>query len=234
MSSRRFMGRSLARSQALQLLFQAELRGLSVAEILEGPYALCQIDPLGDTEEQLAGEPLDEYGEQLARGADERRHELDCVISQASTNWPIGRMPSVDRNLLRLALYEMIFEDAVDVAISIDESVELAKAYGTDASSGFVNGVLGRVASDIASGMDVIEVAVRRVREEAEAKAAAQREAEAAEAAAAEQETGADEAGTSEAAGESADTQDDVASHDAGDVPESEPEPAEAMPESGE
>ena len=66
-------------------------------------------------------------------------------------------MPSVDRNLLRLAIYEMLEVDEVAIAVTIDESVELAKAYGTDESSRFINGLLGKVASDMESGARIIE-----------------------------------------------------------------------------
>ncbi len=146
MSARSFGGRTLARSQALQLLFQAEAVGRSVTEILSGPYALSK-------------GPLDEYGERIALGADAMREELDAIISSSSTNWTIDRMPSVDRNLLRLAIYEMLEVDEVAVAVSIDESVELAKAYGTDESPRFVNGLLGKVASDLEDGVDVLPAA---------------------------------------------------------------------------
>lgn len=154
---RKFGGRTLARSQALQLLFQAEMLDRSVEEILAGPYALSQDDP------------LDEYGEELAVGADNKRDQLDAVITRASTNWPVSRMPMTDRNLLRLSLYEMLFVDEVAVAVTIDESVELAKAYGTDESSRFVNGLLGRVASEFEDGVDVIAMAT--LRKDAYAKA---------------------------------------------------------------
>ena len=140
MSTRKFGGRTLARSQALQLLFQAEALGRTVPEVLAGPYALSQ------------DEPLDEYGERLALGTDGMRHELDAIISRSSTNWSVERMPSVDRNLLRLAIYEMLEVDEVAIAVTIDESVELAKAYGTDESSRFINGVLGKVSSDVELG----------------------------------------------------------------------------------
>ena len=69
-------------------------------------------------------------------------------------------MPAVDRNLLRLALYEMITQDDVAIAVTIDETVELAKAYGTDDSPRFVNGLLGRVADDLEAGVDVIAYAL--------------------------------------------------------------------------
>ena len=146
-SSSRIVGRTLARCQALQLLFQAEACGRSVADVLAGDYVLSEGPPV-------------EYGEQLARGTDEHRAELDHVLSGAARNWSISRMSATDRNLLRVALYEILFEDDVDKAVSIDECVELAKAFGSsDESSRFVNGVLGRVAADIDNGVDVIEVA---------------------------------------------------------------------------
>lgn len=141
--STHFGGRTLARSQALQLLFQAEANSRAVIEVLDGEYALSQ-------------GPLEDYARRLALGADERRPDLDAVISARSTGWSLSRMNAVDRNLLRLALYEMLFVDEVDVAVTIDECVELAKAYGTDESSRFVNGILGRVTDDLDAGVDVI------------------------------------------------------------------------------
>jgi N utilization substance protein B len=146
-----FGGRTLARSQALQLLFQAEATGRTVYEVLEGDYALSE-------------GPLDPFGEMLARGADDMRPDLDAIIETTSSNWSVSRMPSVDRNLLRLALYEMLEVSEVAIAVTIDESVELAKAYGSDESSRFVNGLLGRVARRLDEGVDVIELAREEVR----------------------------------------------------------------------
>ncbi len=140
------MGRTLARSQALQILFQAEATERSVADVLNGPFALSE-------------GPLDDYARQLALGTDEQRHDLDAVIGWASTNWSVSRMPSVDRNLLRLALFEMLDVEEVAIAVTIDETVELAKAYGTDESPRFVNGLLGRVASSLEEEEDVVQIA---------------------------------------------------------------------------
>ena len=95
----------------------------------------------------------------VALGADEVRPDLDAVISMRARGWSLSRLNAVDRNLLRLALYEMLLVDDVDVPITIDECVELAKAYGTDESSRFVNGVLGRVADDLEAGVDVVAAA---------------------------------------------------------------------------
>ena len=81
-------------------------------------------------------------------------------------------MPAVDRNLLRLALYEMLRVDEVDTAVAIDECVELAKAYGTDESSRFVNGLLGKVARRMEAGEDVVATALEQIAERDEAEAA--------------------------------------------------------------
>ena len=163
--STHFGGRTLARSQALQLLFQAEANSRAVLSVLDGDYALSE-------------GPLDDYARRLALGADEARPEIDAVISTRSASWSISRMNGVDRNLLRLAIYEMLYVDEVDVAITIDECVELAKAYGTDESSRFVNGLLGRVADDLDAGVDVVTKAREAARERAAAQAEKDAEAE--------------------------------------------------------
>ena len=130
-------GRTLARSQALQLLFQAEALGISVDEVLSGDYLISK-------------GPLDPYAETLARGAGENLERIDTALSSVSTNWRLDRMPAVDRNLLRLSVYEMCMlpDDRPDEAVVINEAVEIAKAYGTDDSPRFVNGVLGRIARE--------------------------------------------------------------------------------------
>lgn len=150
MAGRRFGGRTLARSQALQLLFQAEATGRLVSEVLEGEYALDET-------------PLDPYGAEIALGCDAMLHQLDAIIAVTSSNWSVTRMPAVDRNLLRMALYEMLEVDAVDTAVAIDECVELAKAYGTDESSRFVNGLLGKVARRREAGIDVVTAALEEL-----------------------------------------------------------------------
>lgn len=140
-----FVGRSLARSQALQLLFQAELRDRSVEDVLtQGP---C-----------LEKGPLDDFGRELALGVEDSLRELDTIISARSAAWPVERMPLVDRNLLRIAIYEMFYVKEVDIAVAIDECVELAKAYGTDETPRFVNGILGRVADQLEAGEDPVEL----------------------------------------------------------------------------
>lgn len=143
MPNHRFGPRTNARSQALQLLFQAEVNGRTVDDVLAGDYL-------------LSDGPLDEFGERLARGASADRLTLDAIIDSTANNWKIERLPIVDRNLLRLALYEILEVPEVATAVAIDEYVELAKAYGTDDSRKFINGLLGRVARNIEDGVDVV------------------------------------------------------------------------------
>ena len=130
-----FFGRTLARCQALQLLFQAEACGRTVEDVLAGDYAVSQ-------------GPLDDYARELALGTSSCIPELDQLVANASERWEVSRMPAVDRNLMRVAVYEILHVDTVPVAVTIDESVELAKAFGTDDSAKFINGVLGRVVRD--------------------------------------------------------------------------------------
>ncbi len=136
-------GRRLVRSQALQILFQAEATSRTVEDVLDGAYAL---EP----------GPLEDYAEELARGVDGLRAEIDALLSRFSENWTLERMPSADRNLLRIAVYEMLVVDDVDISVAIDEAVELAKSYGTDDSPKFVNGVLGRIADESALHPDLL------------------------------------------------------------------------------
>lgn len=138
MSSKVNRGRTLARSQALQILFQAEALDVPIDDVIEGDYLISK-------------GPLDPYAVELARGAYEHIDEIDSALSAVSRNWTLDRMPASDRNLLRIAVYELRCagdEDPLDTAIVINEAVEIAKAYGTDESASFVNGVLGRIARE--------------------------------------------------------------------------------------
>ncbi|MBQ6395075.1 MAG: transcription antitermination factor NusB [Atopobiaceae bacterium] len=120
----------------MQLLFQAEANKVSVARTLAGEYLISE-------------GPLDGYARDLALGCDLHLEEIDGIIARASENWSVERMVDVDRCLLRIAVYELLYEDDVEPAVAIDECVELAKAYGTEESSRFINGVLGRIAQDL-------------------------------------------------------------------------------------
>jgi N utilization substance protein B len=137
-SQRQHQARSLARRKALQILFQCEVCGNSFENVLaEG---LC-IDEVGI--------PCD-FTKLLLAGVSAHAEMIDDLIGQTSENWALERMPLVDRSILRLAIFEMLYVDDVPYSVSINEAVELAKDFGgEDESSRFVNGVLGRIADHL-------------------------------------------------------------------------------------
>jgi N utilization substance protein B len=123
--------RRKSRELALQLLYQNDLAGTTPEEMFQR------------TEEYTEAAPeVRDYASRLLLGTLLRRDELDARLSERSDHWRLGRMPAVDRNLLRLALYELLYEEETPDAVVIDEAVEIAKKFSTPSSGSFVNGVL--------------------------------------------------------------------------------------------
>lgn len=141
-----------ARREALQLLYTGELTDVSLEDLVrEGSDELLVIPecPQGVSENDLVGSDLAEYASSLVTGVVEHLEEIDERIAAVAQNWTLERMPIVDRNIIRLAAYEVLFCDEIPTGVAINEAVELAKAFGTDDSPKFVNGVLGRIASEV-------------------------------------------------------------------------------------
>lgn len=138
--------RRKSRQRALQVLFLCDARKLPAEQAIEQYYSSL----FSAEVEQEAGEepdgPMarDAFMETLVRGADAARDELDGLISQRAANWRLDRMPVVDRNLLRMAVYEMK-EVGTPPAVVIDESLELARRYSEEDAVPFINGVLDAV-----------------------------------------------------------------------------------------
>lgn len=133
--------RRRARHQALHILYQREIIEQSVARILT--------DRSFSIED---GEPA-EYCREAVAGVEAHLERIDALIEEISENWTLSRMPVVDRNILRLAAWEMLYRDEdVPDSVAINEAVEMAKVYGGEDSSKFVNGILGRLADVVASG----------------------------------------------------------------------------------
>ena len=131
--------RHSGREAALQMLFQIEASGATAEQAIALFWRTFEdADPEGRA-----------YADECVRGVADATMKLDERITAASTNWRIERMSRVDRNLLRLGTWELMSKREVPRAVVIDEAVELAKAYGTEESSGFVNGVLDRIANDL-------------------------------------------------------------------------------------
>ena len=124
--------RSKARKRALDILFAAELRGLPASQLL--------------SEQQSLGEqPVPEYAAELVRGVAAHQAQIDTLISENAVAWTLDRMPAVDRNVLRLGVYELLWADDVPDGVAISEAVLLAQDLSTDASPTFVNGLLAKI-----------------------------------------------------------------------------------------
>jgi N utilization substance protein B len=143
--------RRLARRIALDVLYDSEIRSRLPTESLEERRRAGWSLPEGDEGEE--GEALVEpsqetaaYAARLVKGIQERSAAIDSLIVEYVDRWAIQRMPVIDRNLLRIGVFELLWEKDIPVAVVINEAVELAKALSTDDSGRFINGVLGRVA----------------------------------------------------------------------------------------
>jgi N utilization substance protein B len=125
--------RTKARKRALDVLFEAEMQRVEVSATLARRLAMA--DP-----------PLNEYTIALVEGIIAHRERVDELLSTYSVGWTLDRMPAVDRNVLRIGVYEILYRDDVPDAVAISEAVNLALDLSTDESPGFVNGLLGRIA----------------------------------------------------------------------------------------
>jgi N utilization substance protein B len=126
--------RSRCREWALQFLYQAEFAGPGQPEALARFWRHFQ----------AAGDPP-AYLTKLVAGVAGHLEELDAFIVRYSEHWRLSRMTIVDRNLLRLAIYELLYQPGIPPKVVINEAVEMAKRYGSEASGGFVNGILDQV-----------------------------------------------------------------------------------------
>lgn len=130
--------RTKARKRALDVLFAAELRGETATEALDRAIA--------------EGEgPTNEYTVVLVRGVEEHRTRIDEVLTAYSEGWSLSRMPAVDRNVLRIGVWELLWTEDVPDAVAISEAMALVTELSTDESPQFVNGVLGNILRNKAS-----------------------------------------------------------------------------------
>ena len=130
-------GRHQARKRAVDLLFEAEARGLTPAEVADARTALAEANPDVSA--------LNPYTVTVARGVTAHTAHVDELITSHLQGWTLERLPAVDRAILRVAVWELLHAEDVPEPVAVDEAVELAKELSTDESPGFVNGVLGQV-----------------------------------------------------------------------------------------
>ena len=132
--------RHRARTLALQVLYESDVAGHTLDDVLRR-YSEDRSEP----------QPVRRYVERLVTGIETHRDQIDARIADAAPAFPVDQLPAVDRNVLRIAIYELTSEDDVPLKAAINEAVEIAKQYGGENSGKFVNGVLGTIANGLAS-----------------------------------------------------------------------------------
>lgn len=130
--------RRAARRQAVFMLYQHDVTGLPWVEIEENA-------------ERERGHEIDPYTRAMIEGVTVRRETIDAAIDAAASGWSVDRIAPLERNILRVAVNELIAEDAIPTAVAIDEAVEMAKRFCQVDAAAFVNGILGAIASDVRS-----------------------------------------------------------------------------------
>lgn len=128
------MSRHKAREVALKALFQIDVGKIPAGRAMEAALAEASVSP-----------EAEQFARDLLKGTVERLAEIDGVLQQFSVGWSVPRMANIDRNILRLAIYEILHLPEIPASVSVDEAVELAKHYGDENSRRFINGILGNV-----------------------------------------------------------------------------------------
>jgi len=130
--------RSKARKQALDLLYETDIRGTNLVETLEARDIPA---------EGPDARPIRDYTRELINGVSGNRRKIDELITTYAQGWDMDRLPAVDRNILRLGIYEILWSTTVPTSVAIDEALDLARELSSDDSSKYIHGVLGRIAS---------------------------------------------------------------------------------------
>ena len=130
------MKRRKAREYALQILYQIDIRKEKPSAIVLKRFWA----------EQKVNEEVRLFAEEIAKGTYKHREKINTLIRQCAQHWSMDRMAAVDRSVLRLAVYEILYRMDIPASVTINEAVEIARKFGTDESSAFVNGILDSVA----------------------------------------------------------------------------------------
>ena len=130
------IARRKSRENAIIVLYQRDLLGKKISEILES--------------NSMAGKEYDEFTLKLVMGVDKHRKRIDSTIMDVVENWSLGRIAIIDRNILRVAIYEMLYEDDIPLKVSVDEAIEIAKSLGQkEDTPKFINGILGKILNNM-------------------------------------------------------------------------------------
>lgn len=131
------MSRRKGRSAAVQILYQLEMNAQELEQALPAFW-----------EHYAHGDEAREFAERIVRGVWQNRGEIDALIAEAARNWSLGRIAPIDRNILRAAVYEVLYCDDIPRKVTLNEAIELGKKFGCDKSGAFINGVLDSIAAD--------------------------------------------------------------------------------------
>lgn len=137
--------RRQARECALQMLYQRDLSGLGSSDVITRFWAGAG----GGGEERPSDDEVRRFANELVEGVAENLAHIDELLAEHSTNWKISRMAAVDKNILRMAVFELQFLEDIPVKVTINEAVEIAKRFGTAESGAFVNGILDNIARGV-------------------------------------------------------------------------------------
>jgi N utilization substance protein B len=130
--------RSKARKTALDLLYEADIRGTSAVATLTS-REVVEVGP--------DARPIRDYTRELVIGVDDNHRKIDELITTYAQGWDMDRLPAVDRNILRIGIFEILWATSIPDGVAIDEALLLAKELSTESSAGFIHGVLGRISS---------------------------------------------------------------------------------------
>jgi len=130
--------RSKARKSSLDLLYEADIRSVDLLQLMTDRDVI---------EEGPDARPIREYTRELISGISTHKRKIDELITTYAHGWDMDRLPAIDRNILRLAIFEIVWSEDLPDAIAIDEALTLAKELSTEESAGYIHGVLGRIAS---------------------------------------------------------------------------------------
>lgn len=133
--------RRKSRELALQILYQVEMGGQELKSVLALFWKNEEVP-----------DAVREFATQVAEGTYRNRSEIDELIEKHSTHWRIPRMSVVDRNILRLGVYELLYLHEVPTSVTLNEAIEIAKKFGTENSGAFINGILDHIAKEVRKG----------------------------------------------------------------------------------
>lgn len=133
------ISRRKSREKAIIILYQSDLMGKEVKDIINN--------------EILLGNKVSDFSRKLVKGVSSKKSEIDGIIEKVVKNWSLDRIAIIDKNILRIAIYEMYYMDDIPLKVSVDEAIEIAKVLGQkDDTPKFINGILGKILLDLNSG----------------------------------------------------------------------------------